>query len=422
MKRSLAVIDPALGPTLGHHAGFAEAIADMDHQGRQIDIWCHTLHADSITARLTVAGITSHPEFSINWYQWHDQQPPVAARAQHINQLAREYLSVFSKIRTTGPTIYMHHSLDWLNACALFIALEQQRQQQTDDSESVHCVLLMFAPGFEHSPTEPHRQLNYSLGFRQLLQHPQVRAFASCSEYRDQYQRLLTTFSAPTDRPKIGLHPCFLADWAQWPAANPAPSGDNQPPRQILLFLGDPREDKGFLDLPAITTALLARWHDNVPTLVIQHSLPQDWAEPEIHQAAIELKRLADAHPQINLTQGYWPSPKLQQAICESDWVVFNYPNTSTMDKSSGVLWLAAQQHKLIVAPQTSWVWREALRLGCSVADIQTLLRPDKWQPSVANSNTTTSRYRQQIYTPFLEWLDTELSLNPTQTLMEQSA
>src|SRR3546814_12717230 len=78
-----------------------------------------------------------------------------------------------------------------------------------------------------------------------LARLPNVSLYAACSEYADAYAKLLGKAEP------LQVHPCFLGDWRQRPERAEQPAG------LVLAYVGEIKQEKGFIDLPASLAAML---------------------------------------------------------------------------------------------------------------------------------------------------------------------
>src|SRR3546814_330247 len=78
-----------------------------------------------------------------------------------------------------------------------------------------------------------------------LARLPNVSLYAACSEYAAAYAKLLGKAEP------LQVHPCFLGDWRQRPARAEQPAG------LVLAYVGEIKQEKGFIDLPARLAAML---------------------------------------------------------------------------------------------------------------------------------------------------------------------
>src|SRR3546814_16383828 len=81
---------------------------------------------------------------------------------------------------------------------------------------------------------------------------------ASCGEYAAAYAALIDHA-----RP-LHVHPCFLGDWRKRPARRTGGGED-----RILLYVGEVKQEKGFLALPHVAEDLASRMQES-SRLVIQ--------------------------------------------------------------------------------------------------------------------------------------------------------
>ncbi len=415
----VAVLDPALGMVDGHHAAFIDLLQSSDLCGLELELWCHQHVDPTLTAALASIAVKTKPHFSSDWYEWLDKRPTIEERSAYLALLVKEMVSALATIGNSTTTHLLYHTVDWLHALALNMALSQLGNR-VDHLQ--HILLLMFDPGDSKNPARLARSLDYSLGFRQLLGRSNVQAFASCRDYAGTYPALLHPKEQPSRvEQQLPIHPCFLSDWQSWdvtpipsPSTEQSTANTTKAPECYLLFMGDPREDKGFLQLPALINALRMR-QPEPPRLVVQHTAPKEWSSPEVKATAAELLRLANCTPSLQLHQQYWHDRDLRQAIIGSDAIVLNYDPQRFRHKTSGVLWLAAWLQKTVAVPPDTWLWQEAQRLGCPVIPVEHLKQGAAVMMPV-DADLRTYCYRQSIFQPFFNWLKNVVISAPGQS------
>ncbi|WP_140909351.1 glycosyltransferase [Cognatiluteimonas lumbrici] len=383
----LAILDPALGRSGAHNLGFAELM--LAHPPGPLGFWC----ADALPAaqreRLERGGAHVAPSFAQDFYALYHQSGGVAEHWDWIHALCGDYMRALRQVleRWPGtPVQVLHHTLSWEHATALSLALgllgaPGQRLR--------HLALLMYAPGVapDGQVLDPARRLNFRLAFAALDRIPEVTLHASCSEHAAAYAALLGR-SAP-----LPLHPCFLGDWREPPA-----SGAREPGR-VLAYVGEAKQEKGFLELPA----RLARMAGDDPAAHARFVVHCVEARTDAARAVMdEVRALAAGDPRILVHEGHWSDQRLHEEFSRASLVCLDYDPETYAHKTSGLLWLAAWHRVPVRVPGASWLAREAVRLGLPVLPADAPADPARARTDVKAAGEA---YRQAIFQPFDAWL-----------------
>lgn len=407
--KSLAIIDPGLTMRSGHHAGFAYSLAAgwlPDQQLSAPRFVAHETLDPDIGATLQASGATVVRLFRTNFYQYYDQPGGLSSRAHYVSALALEYRQAILDLPREGQQwLVLYHTLSWEHALALALAL-----QGIERSDCRHVVLLMFCPGIDHRGNVIDRQLtvNFRIGFRQLSRIPRVALYASCMEYAHSYAQLL---DSPAPLP---VHPCFLIP-AHRTRCSSATAGNDDDARQVtlsdshvLLYFGDAKASKGFCDLPRLLQGLLSRVGQQA-RITVHHTL-FDWSGPAVLQAASELETIAANDQRVQLRPAFLDDRQLGDLLSSSDLFVCNYQEAAYANKSSGILWLAANFAVPMLFLGDTWLLREANRLHPWQLSFPTIeaflasLNASGVLPMVRR--TVDTDYRNSIYRPFQTFLE----------------
>lgn len=408
----LAVVDVGLMEYGGHHAGFAEFLANTRtaFEG-DVLLYGSRFMDDTLKQRLTDSNLQVIPVFKTEPYRNFEKPVNFADQHSYISFLAREYKSVLEQlesIKNQGRQVLCFYpSLNWDHANALALAIK------TDAFSGLqHLVCAMFNPvlQLDRAGSDFKQQLNFRFAFNMLNCLDQVTVFCSGYELARQYRDILEK------EDPLPIHPCYLSDW---PAV--LPFKKDTATKKILLYMGDAKVEKGFTQLPEILESLLAEPLEDA-AFIIQFTL--GWDNPDILPSIHRLNAMAELHEQVSVIETFWTDTEMHQAIANTDIAVFNYDKEAYRDKTSGILWLMAWFDVAIIATHASWLTREAGRLGLSF-DItspehlyQTIhqylakgsadkIRQDKIvHPHV-------SRYRNELYQPFWPWLIKQWEILP---------
>lgn len=401
--KKLVVLDPALIAAGGHHTGFALMAARSLVERRlsmELEFVCNHSIADSIKNELERYGCRVRPEFHFNFYAMFEQDARLAESQSYIRQAAKEYAQVARKTLESSDAaglVFFHPSLSWEHAQALSLALRSVGAA----SEASHIVCAMFNPGTGHNrkTLNSMSKLHFRLAFGALQAIPNVQIFASDYELAEKYGSLL-------DRQEpLPIHPCYLADWQQLKEEQRATQFTrNDSPIKILLYLGDAKFDKGFSCLPKVAHQILLHTDSNVE---LQVHFNNPWENQEIRAVSDQLRKTADKDMRLSIQEGFLSDRELHKTLQEADLLLLNYDSCKYMEKSSGVLWLAAYHLLPVCILQRSWLSREAFRLGVrtfSLKDVKKNLAALLVEKKDIVSSAQ-SKYRKTIYRSFWHWL-----------------
>lgn len=384
----VVLIDPALGRTGAHNRGFAELMAgERGMGGRGV---CGNMAMDA-ALRASLASRCSLVEtlFDVDFYALAGRPGGAADHWDWIYGLSRGYMAAFERILARWPTRkvrLLYHTLSWEHANALALAV---RAFGARGAGFQHVVLLMYSPGLDATGRvlDARRHLNFRLAFRALHSAGDVLLFASCSEYAEAYRHLL---DIPSPLP---LHPCFIGDWRR-----PRPVGRADVERDVLMYVGEIKQDKGFLQLPERLRQELA-----VPgptrKFVLQFAAVRT---PAARAVVDELRALAAGHANVEVHEGFWSDTQLEAAFRDAGMLHLDYDAAAYANKTSGLLWLAAWYGLSVTVPSGTWLEREAHRLGVPVITAGNRARPVAGQVDPRAKDVA---YFHALFRPFWPWL-----------------
>jgi hypothetical protein len=121
----------------------------------------------------------------------------------------------------------------------------------------------------------------------------------------------------------------------------------------------------------------------------------------------------------LTLHCGFWSDQQLHDKLRRTDLFVFTYDGDVYRDKNSGILWLLGWYRCPLLFLESSWLNREAERLGLIYAtltketsspdeiaeQIKILLQKAAEGASHSNMNGKIEAYRHQIHYDFYEWI-----------------
>jgi glycosyltransferase involved in cell wall biosynthesis len=387
----IAIIDPALGRTGAHNQGFVDLLVRQGVDANRLGIWCHASIDQPLRDRLTDGGIAVQSPFSTEFYQIIGRAGGIADHWEWVRALAEQYLQAMTQVLATWPLDairVIHHTMSWEHASALSLAM---RLLGARGDRLHHLVFLMYSPGIDEagSTFDADRRLNYRLAFHPLDTLPNLRLYASCGEYAHAYAALLGR-SAP-----LPVHPCFIGDWRSPPRRKAEAVRGHE---RVLLYVGEIKQEKGFLSLPDTLRSLL---ESSPPTrrFVVQFLNVRNDASRKVLNA---LELIAANHANVELHHGFWSDERLHEELAACDVLHLDYDAVAYAHKTSGLLWLAAWYGMPVLVPSNGWLQREARRLGLGIlADISAEpgdVRTDK--------SAIDEAYRRTLFTPFWQWLE----------------
>lgn len=388
----IAIVDPALGRTGAHNRGFATSLDADSMSGRRLGIWCNVAIEQPLCDQLADRGLIVDPVFDVDFYALTEKSGGISLHWDWIYSLAQQYLHAFDRIEErwpSGPVHVLHHSLAWEHASALALAV---RLSTGRFDRMLHHAFLMYSPGVSESgqPWDNARQLDYRLAFKDLASLSGIRMYAGCEEFASAYAHLL---GHPRPLP---VHPCIVGDWRDKPA-----SRRRRRIRSVLLYAGEIKKEKGFLDLPRRVTELLQRAGAE-HRFVIQCVNPRNEAARGILR---QLQAIAARDARVMVHPTWWSDAQLREAFEASDALCLDYDAAAYAHKTSGLLWLAAWYGLAVVVPRGTWLEREARRLG--VPRLQDLAALAYGRPPEVVTHADPAYFRR-LFTPLWQWFERE--------------
>ncbi len=402
-SKKIIVIDPALMAAGGHHAGFAEMAASSISRQKELEVEfvSHENVDETIRAQVEQALCVVRAEFSINFYEYFDQSVTVADIQPYVLQVTKEYIAAIQstmKHPMSSDIIFFYPSLTWEHAYCLALALTYLTPALT----AKHIVCAMFNPAidFRGKTTNHTKKLNYTLAFKALDKHKSVQLYASDQELASAYAKLL-------DRVKpLPLHPCYLADWSNLNSDNHAIKRQGEP-LKVTIYMGDAKENKGFLLLSRIASEILADKLLNIE-LTVQYTLA--WADETVREAAEKIVVIAREDKRLVVTERFLSDNELHNHLEHTDLFIFTYKAKVYQDKSSGLLWLIGWYKTPVYFLNATWLSREAQRLQLPV--LKTINDPHNLKEKInqiknkdEHVNNKSNLYRTEIYRPFWHWI-----------------
>lgn len=400
----IVVADPGLKGASGHNVAAVEAI-DSLCEFECIEVYAQRNFVSPPSKNLGSQHVTIRPFFEAYFYDAFCPTTGITDSNEYTNLLARDYEGLFRELAYRGgQNVVLHHTMDWPHLLALGLA---NQRVGTTGSQLHHLVFLIFNPGVGHGlqTTDPRRLLSYRISLSRLGCQANVSLFSGGAECRQAFMHI-----APGYGP-YPVHPCFFLD-ESCPAA-PAREQDEKlnvsvSGARIALYLGDAKADKGFLELPGLVQDL-AGIIGQQAEFIVAYNLNEQLDSDPIQQAVAALERLAQQDPRLKLSSEYLSNAGLREILLSCDFLVLNYDPAVYAEKSSGLLWLAAKHNKPVVVVGSSWLTREAERLGvplCVVGSVNELLEMIAANGSIAfAAKAADVAYRQQIFRPLGDFL-----------------
>ncbi|WP_428243088.1 hypothetical protein [Gynuella sp.] len=392
----LVIMDPALGICEGHHAGFIEALGQtlpsLPEQ-KSVIIVCHHDINEQTATKLTQQGFRVAPHFKVDFY--HNLNKPYSSsteKSTFVRELAKQYISIIQN--RNSQSLYLYHTMNWDHCQAINLALTYLVERKCS-SLGHHVLLLMFHCGINHlgHTTHPLIKMQFKAALKRLAKLKSVSLQTSNAEYLNSYNQLL----APAK--DLKLHPNIFAG-ANDNGKTPKKADRSTDTSPIILYMGDIKAEKGFLNLPNRLKQLLPKVDTSI---IIQYSgkLP---AAPVFKQCQQELQNMAAQHPKIELIPHFWNQQELHKALAHASLLVMDYDPTVYAEKTSGTLWLSASYRLPIALNGHSWLNREADRLGLCWTTIDDIHKVKSQRHKTAQ--IPENSYKQELETPFWTWLN----------------
>lgn len=359
---NIVIPDPGLREYGGHHPAMIDSIANTSaaiNGDIQLNVFCSKDCSDDFIDKAKSKQVIINKHFTTNFYQHFYQSPSPLSINSYINQLSKEYLSVFEShiecgmqdtiISKNDKTLFLYHTLNGEHATALACAIAIYNDRYSKPLH--HCVFLMFNP-MKHSETgEFNNQnfLNFKLGFSLLAKQKYVQYFAGEEELQQKYQYLLNS------KNQIAMHPCGLLSQSRY---------NLKKEKRVILFTGDAKINKGFSALPFLVTKIMKDITDKDVKFIIQYTITNDGLA--LKQVDDSLHSLASLDSRIEIITRFWSHQELHENFAKANSIVFNYDSLIYKNQSSGVLWLAALYKLNMIFLTSTWLEREAEKLDCN--------------------------------------------------------
>jgi hypothetical protein len=412
--------DPGLREYGGHHPAMINAIANTQAVitgDIQLEVYCNKACSEDFITNSQSTQVTINKHFETDFYQYFYQSQSLATLNAYINQLTKEYLSVFEKQQASesknnatnknSRTLFLYHTLNWEHASALGAAIAIYNRLYSFPLQ--HCVFLMFSPIKQNDKGELDTQyfINFKVGFSLLAKQKGVKHYASEGELQQSYQHLFTRksnqqkiseFHSQTNR-EIEIHPCGLLSQH---------NKDIQKVKRVILFTGDAKINKGFSTLPEIVSNITKKITDIDVEFIIQYTITNNCEE--LNKIDGRLQLLAKVDRRIKLTTRFWSHDELHENFAKANSIIFNYDSTVYQNQSSGVLWLAASYNLHMIFLTSNWLMREAEKLECQFSlcnyiNLSQEIYKYFMQNNAGFDKVPLNKYRKLLFQDIGEWL-----------------
>ena len=397
----VVILDPGLREFGGHHLGIIEGLQCspvIKENKLSITVYASRDCSAGILNRFSKSNIEIIPNFETDFYLNFYSQAKLSTFNAYVHYLAKEYFQVFCLYRER-PVTFFYHTLNWEHASALSLAINLMQKQY--DVDHKHLVCLMFNPRYSLGQEKglPDRYFKFNTGFKALSKMPKVKLFSAEQELTQNYRAMLGNI--------INLHPCGLIshqhrqDIAVYKKEHCS----------ILLYLGDAKENKGFLKLPDLVKKLTETIFTADVKFIIQYTITNSRSD----LAGVDriLKQWSVKDKRIEIQDCFLTDQEMHNLWLCTTHTVFNYNEIAYGEQSSGVLWQAAAYKINIYLMTHSWLNREAERLGCTYSYVKTVDQlQTHLQNSIANfrqkqeySVDKKNEYRDSLFSDLALWL-----------------
>lgn len=351
---TVIIPDPALREFGGHHPATIDSLVSSSAfiEGKiKLEVYAHEQCSPNFIDSVQHKNASVSPYFTTDFYQYFYCSPNFTEQQTYIKKLASEYARLLRKLNARACTEELtlwFHTLTWLHAQALTLAIKLTR---ADLANFKVIIGLMYKPTKQLTNGNVNVQYNvYSkMAFKALAQFNNVWLAAADWELSQEYEQILGQ--------QVNIQPTALLG----NAAKCTPS-NSENKKQVLLFCGDAKENKGFLALPKIIEQLGLHQDNRDIEFVVQYTLTND--QEKLVKASQLLKQLAHQHKNLHVMERFLSHQELIELFNNTAMILLNYEESTYSQQSSGVLWLAVYFNLQIVSLTSTWCDREAKRLG----------------------------------------------------------
>lgn len=388
LNQRLVILDPGLNELGGHHPATLESIksALAGKTNTEIQVYCHQNCSSEFIAQQQTLKIRCVRHFKTPYYRFFYEVASQSELAAYVLELAKEYQqAIMETLDSTSNSmtfLFWCHTLNWEHASALSLALINVGSQISEEQRTRFMVNvgLMYHP-LSRAPSDElgrlQHEMRHEVAFRRLAKLDKVRLLAADQEIQSYFKKRFGCH--------VGIQPCLLlgsiAEYRTKGISNDVTrcsyiargdalqTSDGVEFNQILLFVGDAKENKGFLELPQLieqVAAALPKYK-----FIVQYSNSD--VSPIVKNVDKEIRGLERSLSNLELINRFLSHQELMALFQSSHGVVLNYDEITYQFQSSGVLWLAAFFDLRVISLSHTWMSREALRLGVDYFECQSL-------------------------------------------------
>ncbi|HCE1548236.1 TPA: hypothetical protein NGR31_000782 [Vibrio parahaemolyticus] len=406
VERYLVILDPGLREFGGHHVGIISQLKDsleFSNRGVKIDVLGSVDFPFDAQQLISSEYIKFKPHFNTDFYRFFYSDEKLGSISSYIRVLAREYFAAISSYSGTDVTFF-YHTLNWEHSYALSLALSMLEvgSAALGVSNQQHLVCMMFSPVHycvDDVRLTRQRLMRFSLGFRQLHRHENVKLFTIDYETNEAYRKLL-------DSKRIEFCPSGLISDKYMRKLNKSYTS----PSGVVLYIGDAKDNKGFLELPSIIDIVLSSTKDDSIKFYIHYTITNDRKDlKEVHS---KLTLMAEKDKRVNIISGFLSEEKMHNIWMDAKSIILNYDKYLYNNQSSGILWLAAAYDVEVHLLTNTWLNRESSRLNLKYMSHESL--PDfsryisKYGWGALKSDGQSDEYfwyRKKLTSDLADWL-----------------
>ncbi|HCE2178913.1 TPA: hypothetical protein NGT44_002471 [Vibrio parahaemolyticus] len=403
----IVVLDPGLREHGGHHVGIASQIKESKNlleKGVSIEVLGNVAVSKEVQQSLSSTNYIFTSYFDSDFYRHFYSDRELSTITSYVRALSLEYFKAILSFKDSEVTFF-YHTLNWEHGYALTLALgllERSQAYKSCSPKHQHLIGLMFSPQY-FNPADAHRSqqrlMRFSLGFRKLQSFHNVQLFSADFEVRQAYRQLL-------DINDIKLFPCGLINRNQLAESKCQQTSSNR----VLLYVGDAKDNKGFLELPKLLESLLKATADPSVSFVIHYTITND--RRDLQNVHSQLTELAKRDSCIELHYGFLSEKEMHELWLSVDSVVLNYDCQLYANQSSGILWLSAAYDVNVHLLSETWLNREARRLDLKCKEHRTIKKITRYIEENDWGNlkrigfeSEYSQYRQILLSDLSDWL-----------------
>lgn len=393
----IVILDSGLKELSGHHPSIVMLLNNsplVKNGTLHIDVLGNKKSNQELKDYLYKESVHFIPHFDTEFYQHFYSNGSLNSFTSYVQKLTKEYIVSLRKYSSMDVT-FLHHTLNWEHALSLSLALEIVGLSQQ------HIVCLMFNPYTSANDITYREQriIRFGLGFRALSKKSNVKFFAADFETRKAYMDLLGDAL-------IDYHPCGLISKEHLEDIKYR-SKDSE---NIILYFGDAKDNKGFLDLPKIVKGITEGNNNKNTNYIIHYTITND--RDDLAVVERELHCLAKKDNRIKLYSDFMSDVDRHRIWMECSSIVINYDEKLYANQSSGILWLSAAYEFEVHFLTQSWLNREAVRLGLKNKYHSNIPELVHYFSNKVNSNLSTNElpkkftlYKDVLLSDFTDWL-----------------